>query len=148
MSRKKYGSPFCLSPCRTIPTIHYVFLILAFFLLVFSSRAAFAVAPVAGQAPPGYVLVKTAVSPPGTRAGTIAYQWIASNKTSRDGNFFILEDVPSHYGIQSIVDNSPLALAVPLDPPLPFSGPGTLKIGPFPINANSSVTFNVTGNIK
>jgi hypothetical protein len=101
-----------------------------------------------GQVPFGYVLAKTSVTAPISNTGTVAYQWVASNHTTKDGNFFILENVPSHYVLQSITVNPSVSSALPLNPALPLSGPAPITIGPFSIAANSSVTFQVTGLIR
>ena len=109
----------------------------------FISVLFFSVSVLYGQLPAGYVLIKTNVSSPASNAGTGSFQWVASNNTSKDGNFFILEEVPNHHEIQSVVRETLFTSVPPSKPSLPLNGPAPLTIGPFPIPANTSVTFHV-----
>ena len=114
----------------------FLFLILFFyssFLYVFA------------QTPSDYLLVKANIS--STNTGTLSWQWIATNNTSKSGNFYVLENVPAQLAIQSISSQTQLLTNPPINPLLPQAGPSTLTIGPFPIASNSSVTFNVNSTI-
>jgi hypothetical protein len=106
------------------------------FLFLFLSAAV-----LHGQTPAGYVLAKTGLSSPAPGSGSLSCQWVASNNTSKGENFFILENLPAHCTIQSITGP-----AAQLHPSLPLVGPATLLLGPFPMAANGSATFLVTGN--
>lgn len=91
----------------------------------------------------GYVLSKTNLVATSSSPQTVTYQWVASNNTSAGENFSILENIPSHETLQSIVLEKPLASALAVSPALPLSGPALFTIGPFFIAAQSSVTFQV-----
>ncbi len=115
---------------------------------IFFSALLFVSAVLRAQTPPGYVLEKTIISTETSNPETVVFQWIASNNTSQSGNFFILENLPNHYVIQSIAGGASLPTAPAFNPSLPLLGPSALTIGPFPIAANSSVTFQVIENIQ
>jgi hypothetical protein len=89
---------------------------------------------------PGYYLAKSSLLI--DSKNEISYQWIATNNTSSNGNFYILENLPVDEKIQSV--SSP-ALNPKTNPALPLTGASPLTIGPFSISADSSVTFQVTG---
>lgn len=97
------------------------------------------------QTPSGYVLVKTNLSFPNQNQNNFSYQWTASNNTSENGNFFILENVPANEQVQSITGFALLTNSPPTSPALPLTGSAPLTLGPFPIAAGSAITFQVTG---
>jgi hypothetical protein len=101
-----------------------------------------------GQSVNNYLLIKTNFFFPNSNQGTVSWQWIASNNNPKSGNFYILENVPSGYEIQTISSLNQYASSPRLNPSLPMTGPGALTIGPFPIAANTSVTFQVAGNVS
>jgi hypothetical protein len=95
------------------------------------------------QTPSGYVLVKTNLSSFGQNKNSYSYQWTATNNTSENGNFFILVNIPTNEEIQSVTCFTSLSNSLQTSPPLPLTGSAPLTIGPFPIAADSSVTFGV-----
>lgn len=125
------------SRLRIFNSIGYVL----FFFLFFSTPL------LRAQTVNNYLLEKISPTSTNTSAGTLTFQWIASNNTSKAGNFFILENLPGHFVIQTVVSESVPSSVPPLNPALPLAGPASLTLGPFLISANSSVTFQVTGMI-
>jgi hypothetical protein len=87
------------------------------------------------------VLVKSSISTPNNNTGAFAYQWVASNRTNKAGNFFILENIPANSEIKSVVEISAAGSTQPPSSNLPLKGPSNLIVGPFPIAAGSSVTL-------
>lgn len=77
-------------------------------------------------------------------SGTIVFQWIASNNSTEDARFFVLDAVPAGIEIQAVATGTSLGPGLQLSPSLPLPGPASLTIGPFPMAAHASVTFNVT----
>jgi hypothetical protein len=100
-----------------------------------------------GQTSSNILLIKT-VDRSGLSGGQISFHWVATNNTSKSGNFYILENLPSSYLIQSIKFVNQSIFPLLTNPSLPLSGPASITIGPFSIAANSSVTFQVTGSIQ
>lgn len=105
----------------------------------------FSASVVFGQASNGYILVKTNPSSTNQNKNNFSYQWIAANNTSENGNFFILENLPANEEIESITGFAPLTNSPQTSPSLPLTGSAPLTLGPFPIAADSSVTFQVAG---
>jgi hypothetical protein len=104
----------------------------------------FASAALPGQELSGYVLKKISLSSQTSNPKSVSYSWVAFNNTTQSGNFFILENVPASYEIQSIAGDASAEATLTFNPALPLTGPAELTMGPFPIAANSSVTFHVT----
>ncbi len=111
------------------------------FLLVFS----FCTPLLYAQTSSNILLIKT-VDRSGLSGGQISFHWVATNNTSKSGNFYILENLPSFCSIRSIKPISQVLTTPSIIPALPLSGSASVTIGPFPIAANSSVTFLVSGN--
>jgi hypothetical protein len=105
----------------------------------------FIVSSLLAQNQSGYVLVKTGVPLQSNSTATITYKWIATNNTSLNGDFYILENLPVNETIQSV---SGSALNLKMNPALPLTGASPLTIGPFPISADASVTFQVAGTSR
>lgn len=99
-----------------------------------------------GQTSNSFLLIKTSFVSQNAGAGNFSFQWVAANNTAKAGNFFILENLPAGYEIQSIAMQASTTTTPSLSPALPMAGPASLAIGPFPIAANSSVTFLVAGS--
>ena len=89
---------------------------------------------------PGYYLVKSEL--PTDSKNEISYQWTATNNTSVNGSFYILENLSANEEIKSVSSGS---LNPEMNPALPLIGASPLTIGPFPISADASVTLQVTG---
>lgn len=108
----------------------------------------FSAAILQGQNTNSFLLTKTGFIPQNPSAGNFFFQWVAANNTSKAGNFFILENIPSQYEINSVAAENSTLPSPALNPSLPLAGPASLTLGPFPIAANSSITFQVTGILR
>lgn len=111
-----------------------------FTILFFAASGLLTLSVVKGfaQTPTGYTLVKANLS---SSDGNLSWQWIATNNTPRSDECLILENLPVGLEILSV---SEYGSASPgFSSKLPLAGPASLVVGPFPVPANSSVTFLV-----
>jgi hypothetical protein len=108
-----------------------------YFLFLF-----FAASILHAQITPGYYLVKSDFTT--DSKDKISYRWIATNNTSANGDFYIVENLPALEEVQSISGASPTN-DPETKPDLPLIGASPLTIGPFPISADTSVTLLVSG---